>query len=226
MTRTLLLFLMLSVVAPLGAVEKVEPYRTEYTVHYNGFKVGEMKQRLKKGSGDNYVMETEVFTTGLVSWFKKDHIVERSTFTYHDGTLRPLSYLYRYTGREKDVVERLDFDWKKMQIKSLRNGKVKYLPLTPGVYDKQLYQLVMRRELGTGKKQFNYSIAERGKFEEYELEVVGQEKVMTTFGEVNAIVVKKGTTKLWLAKEYNYLVVKIAQNEDDNEATSYITSRS
>jgi hypothetical protein len=213
------------VAAPLQAEGYLQPFATEYTVHYNGFKVGEMKQQLSKRRDGRYQLDTEVYTTGLVAWFKSDRILERSIFDVQDGAVRPASYRYHYTGRNKDVVERLDFDWDKMQVVSLRDGKEKRMPLTPGTYDKQVYQVAMRRDLGKDIKHFRYPIAERGKMEKYKLDVSGSEKVMTTFGEVDAVVVKKGTTTLWLAKDHNYLVVKIEQNEDGNLATSYITSK-
>lgn len=226
MTRNLVFLLLVTVAAPLQAASFLKPYSAEYTVHYNGFKVGEMKQSLKQRGEGRYLLETEVYTTGLVSWFKSDHVVERSVVDYLDGQLKPQRYVYRYTGRKKDVLEKLEFDWDKQQIASLRDGKTKYLALQPGIYDKQVYQLAMRGELGSGRKHFLYTVADRGKIEEYELEVAGHEKVVTTFGEVDSVVVKKGTTTLWLAEDYNYLVVKIEQREDGNLATSYITSKS
>lgn len=219
-----LLILLLAVVMPLRAESFLTPYATEYTVHYNGLKVGEMQQRLQQRADGHYVMQTEVYTTGLVSWFKSDRVVETSIFDYRDGKIRPLSYNYHYTGRNKDVVERLEFDWTKMQIVSLRDGKTKRLPLSDGVYDKQVYQVAMRRELEKGRKRFRYPVAERNKIEKYKLDVSGEEQVMTTNGMVDAVVIRKGTTTLWLAREHNYAVVKVEQNEDGNLATSYITA--
>lgn len=202
-----------------------KPYSAEYTVHYNGFKVGEMHQRYTPQPDGNWLLQTEMKTSGLVSWFKSDKVVERSIVSFTNGMPRPLSYSYHYSGNHKEVVERLDFDWNNKTIKSLQDGQTVTLPLQPGVQDKQSYQLVMRKELPEGKKNFVYPIAERGKIEKYELQVIGEEPQVTTFGTVDTLVVKKGTTTLWLAKDYDYLVVKIEQKEDGNVATSYITSK-
>jgi len=217
--------LLLLLVSPLQALE-MQPYSSEYTVHYNGFKVGEMTQRLEKRSGQTYLLETVVYTTGLMSLFKKDRVTERSLWRYVDGKVQPLSYRYHYSGRNEDVVEKIDFDWQKMEAVSLNKGKKTRLPLEPGTYDKQSYQIAMRHNLAQGLKIHDYKVANRDKIRDFHLEVAGREKVMTPFGEVKAIKVKKGTTMLWVAEQYDYLVVKIEQNEDGNLATSYITEKS
>lgn len=207
------------------SAQAAKPYSATYAVHYNGFKVGEMQQRYLPQADGNWLLETQMKTTGLISWFKSDKVVERSVISLASDTPRPLSYSYHYSGNHKEVQERLDFDWQKKTITSLRDGKTETVPLSPGVQDKQSYQVAMRRALAAGKKDFLYPVAERGKIEKYALQVVGEESQVTTFGTVDTVVVKKGTTTLWLAKDYDYLVVKIEQHEDDNVATSYITSR-
>jgi len=220
------LFLMLLVaVTPLQAAMAVKPFATEYTVHYNGLKVGEMKQRLEKRDNGTYLLETVVYTTGFVSWFKKDRITERSIWRYVDGKVQPLQYTYHYTGRNKDAYEKLDFDWDKHEIVSLNEGETTRLPLKPGTYDKQVYQIKLRHDIDAGVKKFHYEVANRSKIRDFDLEVIGREKVVTPSGKVDTIKVKKGTTTLWLAQRHNYTVVKIEQDEDGNLATSYITSK-
>lgn len=226
MARLIAVMLMAVIAAPLHALEEVKPFSAEYTVHYNGFKVGEMKQRLERRNDGSYMLETVVHTTGLVSWFKDDRVTERSVWRYVDGDVRPDSYRYHYTGRNEDVVEKMDFNWEKNEAISLKDDKTKVLPISPGVYDKQVYQIAMRHGIDNGVKKFAYDVADRGKIRDYDLEVVGREKVMTPFGEVKTVKVKKGTTTLWLAEKYQYLVVKIEQDEDGNLATSYITKKS
>lgn len=219
--RFLLLLLALVATPVLAA----KPYSATYTVHYNGFKVGKMHQQYTAQADGNWLLQTEMKTSGLVSWFKSDRVVERSVVSFEKGVPRPLSYSYHYSGSQKDVTERLDFNWQKKTITSLRDGKTTTLRLHPGTQDKQSYQLAVRNALLKGKTEFVYPVAERGKMEKYELQVVGEEPQVTTFGTVDTVIVKKGTTTLWLAKDYDYLVVKIEQHEDGNIASSYITSR-
>lgn len=207
------------------SAQAAKPYSATYDVHYNGFKVGEMRQSYLPQQNGNWLLETEMKTSGLVSWFASDTVVERSVVNLINGKPCPVSYTYHYTGNHKDVSERLDFDWKKKRITSLRDGETTTMRLRPGTQDKQSYQLAMRNGLYQGKTEFVFPVAERGKIEQYELQVVGEEPQVTTFGTVETLVVKKGTTTLWLAKDYDFLVVKIEQHEDDNIATSYITSK-
>lgn len=224
MIQRLLAFCLLVLLA-LPSFAATRPYSADYTVHYNGFKIGEMRQRYSAGKNGQWVLETEMKTTGLLSWFKSDKVTERSSMQFENGVPHPLRYSYHYRGNHKEVVERLDFDWQKNTITSLRDGKTTTLRLPPEVQDKLSYQIAMRHDLRNGKKDFLYRVADRSKIEEYELQVVGAEPQVTSFGTVDTVVVKKGTTTLWLAKDYDYLVVKIEQKEDGNTATSYITSK-
>ncbi|MCW8928200.1 MAG: DUF3108 domain-containing protein [Gammaproteobacteria bacterium] len=213
--------------ASLQAAVAIEPYSADYTVQYNGFKVGEMSQRLERRDDGSYLMETVAYATGIAAWFTKDRVIERSIWRYHDGAIRPISYHYHYAGgRKKELEEKLDFDWDAMKISTLYKGRSKQLPLSPGVYDKQLYQLVLRHELANGLREFNYTVADRGKLREYHFELVGQEEVETPFGKMAAVKLKKEDTDLWLLRAYDYLVARLEKSDDGDHVVSHITAKS
>jgi hypothetical protein len=203
---------------------KVETFDAHYNVKLDGFKVGELSQRVALREDGTYLLETIMHVTGLVSWFKSDKVVEQSVMRAVDDTLQPISYSYRYTGRNKDVVERIDFDWNKMQVSSLRDGKITLLPAGKGLLDKQVYQLLVRRDLARGKKKMSYPVAERSRLTTFDIVVLGEESVVTPFGKYRTIKVQRGATTLWCAPELNYTVVQLAREEDGHTATSYITS--
>ena len=219
---TVLLWL---VAAPVWADGfQVEPFDAHYTVKLDGFKVGELQQRLSKQNDGTSLLETIMYTTGLVHWFKSDKVVEQSVMRQVDDTLQPLAYSYRYTGRNKDVVERIDFDWKKGQVSSLRDGQITILPTEKGLLDNQLYQLLVRRDLARGLKKMSYRVAYRSRITSVDITVQGEETVTTPFGKYRAIKVSRGATTLWCAPDLGYTVVKLAREEDDHTAISYITS--
>lgn len=220
-----ILLALLVLVGPAWGAE-VEPYTTKYNVHYNGLKVGEMTQRLEAHGDGTYLMETEAVVTGFMAWFAEDHAIESSIWRYHEGKIRPLSYRYEYSGRDDERLETLRFDWEKMEVDALYKGEHKILPLSEGVYDRQLYQLVLRHELANGSNRFHYSVAERGKLRDYHFKKVASEDIVTPFGTLNAVKMQKGDTQIWLAEQLNYLAVKLEKNDDGDNIISYISEKS
>ncbi len=223
--KVLLLSLLLLLGGTAAASEPLRPFKAKYTVHLNGFKVGELKRRLFQMPDGNYVLSNEMYTTGLASVFKGDHVTERSIWSMEEGVMRPLLYTSTYEGQEDGVQERVKFDWAAGIAYSLRNGKTTELPLgEETIYDKLGYQIAMRLDLQRGAgEHLIYPVIDRSKFDDYEFDVVGEEDVVTTFGTVRTVKVVKGTTTVWLAPDYDYLMVKIHQEEEDYSATSYIT---
>jgi len=202
-----------------------QPFDARYSVHVNGFKVGEIERNLKMTAEGHYVLENIMYTTGLVAVFKKDRALERSTWTVNNGHVIPIGYYAHYTGRAKDVVERLDFDWGSNIVTSLRDGKTKPVELVAGALDKLGHQIILRGDIAAGKKHIEYQIADRGEIKPYVYDVIGKEDVVTARGTVNAIKVKKGTTTFWLAPEWDYLLVKLVQENDDGTFASYLQAQ-
>lgn len=199
-----------------------QPFTARYSVHVNGFKVGEIERNLKISPAGQYVLENVMYTTGLVALFKKDRALERSTWRLDKGRVVPVEYFAHYTGRSKDVVERLDFDWGNNTVSSLRDGATKAVELVEGTLDKLGHQIILRRDIATGKKHIEYQVADRGEIKPYIYDVIGKEDVVTARGTVNAIKVQKGTTTFWLAPQWDYLLVKLVQENDDSTFASYL----
>lgn len=199
----------------------IHPYEARYEVRYGGLKVGEMTQQLTAPVNGRQTLQTIAHTTGLVSWLKNDTITERSIWREQGGEVQPLSYTYRYTGRSKDAFERLDFDWQAGVVKSLRDGKVTELEVERGTLDKHLNQLVLRQDLLHGRRQLSYPVADRNKLQQYEFAVVGEESLQNEqFGTLDCLKVSKGTTLIWVAKQLDYLPVKIEKDEDGTLVSS------
>jgi hypothetical protein len=199
-----------------------QPFQARYSVHVNGFKVGEIDRNLHIEADGRYVLENLAYTTGLVALFKKDRALERSTWVYNDDHVKPIEYFAHYTGRSKDVIERLDFDWQRNIVSSLRDGKITEVALVPGTMDKLMHQAVLRGDVAAGMQHIEYPIADRDDIKPYVYDVLGSEEVVTGRGTVRAIKVRKGTTTFWLAPEWDYLLVKLVQENDDSTYASYL----
>lgn len=198
------------------------PYSATYSVHMGGFKVGELTRELRMEANGNYVLEQQMQTTGIVAFFKKDRVLERSTWRYQNDQPVAMGYYAHYTGRAKDAVERMDFDWTRNIATSLDGGETREISLTPGVQDKLGHQITLIKDIVRGMERIEYQIADRGKLRPYIYEVRGTEQVVTARGTVRTIKVQKGTTTFWLAPEWNYLLVKLVQKNKDGTVASYI----
>jgi hypothetical protein len=220
----LFLFVVVSSSASATEISSLPLFSAEYTVHADGLKVGEMKRALKAMGNETFMLETRAYTTGVVAIFKKDEYTERSIWRVTKEGYVPVEFFSRYTGRSKDVVERLRFDWARKVFMSLRDGKEKEVGLEPGVLDKLMWQVVMRDDLANGHRILKYRVADRGKIDEYSLEVIGEETIKTNLGKQRTVKVKKGTTVLWCAVDLDYLPVKLEQQDDGHTIASYITT--
>jgi hypothetical protein len=209
---------------PVAVEDGLAPYVARYEVKYDGLKVGELTQQLEAMVDEGrQVLRTVAYTTGVVAWFKSDRISEHSVWYTEAGRLLPESYSYRYTGRSKDIVERQDFDWRKQEVEIERDGMTRQLAVEPGAMDKHMYQVALRRDLLAGLKQISYQVVDRDKLEPYEFEVLGEELLeVPPFGKLDCLKVKKGTTRIWVARRFDYLPVKIEKEEDGAIIGTYL----
>jgi len=236
MSRFLLAITAMLITWPIvvPAAEQVPPPISTYTAHFEvevaGIKMGEIERRLRLRKDGLYEQSSLIYTTGLLSVFRSDRFEEHSFWHWQDDTPVPQQYTYSYTGgRKGDVYEQLDFNWQKMTVDSLREGKTTELAIEPGVVDKLSYQVALVRDLRAGKKQFLYKVADRGDIRDIRYEVVGTEEVNTPWGKKKTIKVKRKTltdervTVLWFAPELDYMVVKLIQNDNGTEMSARIT---
>lgn len=199
-----------------------QPFTANYSVQLSGFKIGELTRKLYRQEDGLYVLENYTYTTGVVAWFKKDQALERSTWRYQGQTMIPVNYYAHYTGRAKDVVERLDFDWTRNIVTSLRDGKITELPVAIGTPDKLGHQILLRGDVARGMKHIEYQVADRSAIKPYVYDVIGSEELVTARGKVTTIRVQKGTTTFWLAPEWDYLLVQLVQKNKDGIFALYL----
>lgn len=218
----LFLCMLLNTAAGLADTYQPLPFTARYSVHLDGFKVGELERRLYVEPDGRHVLEQIMETTGVVALFKKDRLVERSAWIHEGGQAIPLGYHAHYTGRAKDTEERIDFDWQQQTATSQRRGKTKELPLVAGMTDKLMHQIMLHSDIATGKECLEYTIIDRNKVKTYAYEALGTEALVTARGMVNTIKIKRKDTTFWLAPEWDYLLVQLLQENDDGTIATYI----
>ncbi|EDN67840.1 conserved hypothetical protein, secreted [Beggiatoa sp. PS] len=203
------------------------PFTAEYTLYAKGFPMGDGTRSLIHLPGGQFIFESIGETSGLVSFFKKIRLEERTEFTQTNGKIRPLKYTYRQTGH-KPRLNIVSFDWDNQLAKNTFKGEVKEIPLEEGTLDSLLYQVALMQELKQGKRQLEYKVARKGKISVYKPKLVGTELIETGMGQLETLKYEhlssnqKRRTILWCAPKLHYLPVQVQHIESDGDVFSMI----
>ena len=203
---------------PLSAfAEQALPasFQAEFLLYTKGMKVARMERKYTRSPDGNYQYRSETETTGLVSLFRNDQILEVTNWILDGDIIKPLHYSYSHTRTKKERKVTIDFDWGKGQITNSVNGESWNMPVKPGILDKLLYQFAIMRDLKQGNYPISYVIADGGKIKTYTFKLIGEERLETPLGEFHTLKLSrdkpnsKRKTTLWCARELGYLPVRV-----------------
>lgn len=161
-------------------------------------------------------------------------ITETSTMRWNGekNLVTPQHYVYQRRGLGKDRDADLRFDWTKKIVANHVQGSQWQMDVVEKVQDKLSYQLQLQQDFIAGKDKFSYQIADGGHLKVYKFEKVAEEVLETPLGRVKTVKVKRSrdnderVTYAWLAKDWNYMLVRLQQEEKGNINTIYITKAS
>jgi len=201
---------------------QLSAFNVDYDFSINGATVAHMTRSLHPDNNhknnNRYIFESSSKASGLLSWFFKGNIVERSSWIYADNNIRPIHYLYNRSGKRKRHVE-LNFDWEKKIVTNTINSDPWTMAITDTTLDKLLYQLKMMFDLQKQVKNLDYAIADGGKLKNYHFELLGEETIKLPLGSIKTVKLRKQnskrTTTVWCAKEYSYLPIRIEHIDKD-----------
>lgn len=203
-------------------------FDANYALYSKGAKIADMDRSMTPQADGTYLFKSDTHTAGLISLFRKDHVVEQSTWELAGGVLKPLQYLYSHTGGRKNRNVAVKFDWGANRITNIVNGDSWKMPTAPNVMDKLLYQFAIMHDLEAGRQSLAYTIADGGKIKTYRFEPQGRETIKTPLGELQTLKLVRfkpnssRRTTLWCALRYRYLPVKVVNEEDDGGRTTAI----
>ena len=202
-------------------------FTVNYKLYSNDTKIGLMERKFYKNTNNDYVFSSESKTTGLISLFRKDHIIEISNWYFINSTIAPLNYTYQHTGGKKNRDVEIKFNWNERQIINRVNDSVWYMKTQTGILDKLLYQLVIMVDLKAGYIPEKYVIADGGKIKEYTFEYIEDEIIKTPIGDLNTMKLSrykknKQETFLWCAYDLDFLPVKVITKENDGRLSKAI----
>lgn len=162
------------------------------------------------------------------TWFAS--IEEITEFTWgDDGKVEPLRYSYKRRGLGRNRDRRLEFDWNAGTVTNTLENTSWEMDVSKDIQDRLSYQVQLQRDLIDGRDNLSYQIADNGGLREYGFEVVDEEVLDTPLGKVNTVKVMRSrknhdrVTYAWLAKDWDYLLVRLQQQEDGDSHTISIT---
>ena len=153
------------------------------------------------------------------------NIEESSQFEWNkQGQLIPLHYEYHRTGFGRDRHAILSFDWAGFKVTNNVQNKPWQMDVPAGALDKLSAQLQLRQDLVNSRPLSTYQIADGGKLKTYSYIILGEEILETPLGKLNTVKIRreknnhgKRSTTLWLAKDWDYLLVKLHRQEKDGK---------
>lgn len=195
-------------------------FNAEYLIYRAGKNHGKAKRYLHEH--DNHY---EMGYSSDISWLVfSDKRSETSTFTLHQGQLRPLHYLMKRSGSGANRHYELRLDWQNNTLYTGKKQAQKAVTWQDNWLDPLSYHQQLVLDLKAGKTQFSYDVLNRdGNSRTYHYEVVTTEPLALPYGTVRAIRiarVEEGTDKqvlAWVAPELDYMLVRLWRGEDNVE---------
>ena len=211
--------------SPLQNPTWLKPYSASYTIFRDDDKSGKATRSLKK-SGESW--ELLSYSKAKVLFFT-DKRTEKSIFQWHQS-LHPLSYFYEIKNSFKKQLTKEFFDWDLKVIRGKRTNKNQWqIPLKEGISDPLNHQLLLREQLieinnsaqSFSNKTFSFDITSKGTIQKRSYQLVAEETITTKAGDFESykLVRERGSRKtiLWMAKELDFIPVKIYQEKDGEE---------
>lgn len=183
-----------------------------YEAEVEGFDV-EIERQLKALGKQQYSVE-QTAKAALM------RLIERTEFNIKDGQLltNNYSYLRKVWGFNKEYkvtwqtpfTATHHYEEEKTQLKSE----------TP-LYSLLSYQIEIRRRLLAGNNNLDLDLVSKDRIRDYHFDIAGEEVIKTAVGELNTVKIvrkrpgKDKKTTIWLAKDFQYVIIKIRHYEDN-----------
>ncbi len=199
---------------PVAPKSEILPYQAEYKISSNSLTTTATRSLSKQG--DNWQLSQHA---------KLMFIKVSEESTIEDGAmgLRPLRYEYSnsFSSRQDQKIK---FDWPKASASDTKYRRPWTAPLSPGTFDQLSAQLQMRQALIFGRfdTAMVQTVVNRGKHKTYQIEKIGEEIIDSPVGKLNTVKLRRSRegsdseTIVWLAKDWNYLIVRLEQTDEDD----------
>jgi len=145
-------------------------------------------------------------------------VTETSEYVWNDSQIVPLHYRYVQTGIGANSEE-VFFDWNNALAISQSDNESWEVALNEGVLDKLSFSVQIAQDIAErGLSEFTYNIVDEDKIDEHLYSISTEEVLNTPFGQLNTIKIERvratesrRRTTVWLAKDWDYLLVRLEQ---------------
>lgn len=196
----------------------VTAFSASYSVRY-GVLRGEMSLALHyRDTG--YVYETSLRPRGIASWLRRGEIREISNLALEGGEVRPLDYVATDTIARPNRRTEYFFDRAADRITGRYKSQAVDVPIQANGHNRVSVHVAIMRALQSGSELSAVSVFDRGRWKDYEFQVIRDQAVETPSGHFDTVVVRyassdnKKSWSLHCAASLNYLPVMIIFREE------------
>ncbi|MCP3675757.1 MAG: DUF3108 domain-containing protein [Gammaproteobacteria bacterium] len=215
---------------PEGSFYEIPSYDVTYDLIRKGKKVGSARRTLKPVKENHWQLSMNSKASVLVVSFEYK---QQSAFTWVDNSPRPDSYLQKDKNSLKSAkAYKQNFNWQEMTETGSYKKKKWQLPLKAGIQDRQTSILSLRQDLlqQRSHETYKYPVSYKGKINDDVYVLIGEESQQTPAGTFNTLKFERThknaqrVSYFWLAKELDYLPVRIRQTKEGQEQADMLLS--
>lgn len=206
-----------SMLAVLGYVSTanaaVAPFSATYNFSIENKYKGVATRTLQQ-SGNKYQYNVNANVGKLAS------ARQSASFFDQNGNVTPISSYVQYKVFGAGRATSLNFDNSKKQLTSNYKGQNKVIPLPGVAYDDLSLEIQIREDLKAGKFRGTYAMADRSSIESVPFVKSAVTKITVPAGTFDVVRIDRvhdessRQTSFWLAPKYDYLPIKVVQNDD------------
>lgn len=195
-------------------------FQARYKARYDGVPFSAKGRRLLLRDADGTLrFSSTLRATSLLQLAEEAHMELDG-----DGELRPVRYEYRQRGIGGRRDRYLDFDWDAGEVR--RSGdKSRVQAIGQGFLDPVSWQLALRRDVSRGTlatgEVVEYPITDGGDPKIYAIKLHGPESLDLPVGRLETVRLERifepgdpRETRIWLAPEYDHLLVRLEAVDD------------
>jgi hypothetical protein len=194
----------------------LKPYKAKYEATWKAgwFPITIEATRTLEKLGNNWKVSFEAYSSVA-------DLSEISEFSLSKNQILPVKYRYKTSGFLSKKLRNLEFNRKENKVWLPYEDTWGSYELTDSIQDHLSYQEQIRLDLISGKSEFSYPVAYKNRLKQYDFSIVGKATLKMDQGNIETIEIKqikskdKESTHIWLAKDYDFLIVKLQTIESN-----------
>lgn len=205
--------------------EPPAPFSASYEARFGGFKA-EAERAMEFIDAENIHMSTSMELKLLGQTVSRIQETSAIHIDHENDLTRSNQYSFIQTGIGKRQ-RHINFEWDDAIARAKLDKLTVDLPLEGNVRDTLSAYLEIRKQLFAGNTEIIFPGIYKGELEEIHYRVAGEEHVTTELGTFNAVRLQRirepgsdRTTDIWLAPDWDYLLIKLIQDEPGSSTIS------